>query len=295
MVDIGAGSYATADGDNDLGVAGDLEVDGATDLDGVVSAAGDVTLVGDSTGGNLGAKTEFIGLPRIKLIGVGAGTNPGNQTIAWMDDSADGEWAPVDASVTEANSTTLVKYGTNAYQTSWAADSVATDGFLDAALGGNASFEDMESVGILVRSDTAWAAGDLTLVLTDDGGARTFNIPAITVIDVWTWLEVDITSLDAGTGDIISDVAILMSAQGESALGAFVAVWDIMWTWDLADEEDLGVEIVQDGVLSVVDQSDGTNLVELTNYIVHYESGSNTHIVWITNESAQYNLILLAY
>ncbi len=34
MVDIGAGSYATADGDNDLGVAGDVEIDGALDLDG---------------------------------------------------------------------------------------------------------------------------------------------------------------------------------------------------------------------------------------------------------------------
>ncbi len=34
MVDIGAGSYATADGDNDLGVAGVVEIVGALELDG---------------------------------------------------------------------------------------------------------------------------------------------------------------------------------------------------------------------------------------------------------------------
>lgn len=263
--------------------------------DTALDLAGDVTISAESTGGNLGAKSEFIGLPRIKMVAMGAGTNPITQTIAWMDDTPIGEWAPISTTVVEANSTTLVKYGTNAYQTTWSADAVATHGFKDAALGGNASFEDMESVGILVRSDTAWAAGDLTLVLTDDGGAQTFDIPALTATDVWTWLEVNITALDAGTGDVISDVAILMSAQGEAALGAFVAVWDIMYTWDAADEEDLGVEILQDGVLSVVDPADGTNLVELTNYIVHLESGSNTHIVWITDESAAYNLALIAY
>lgn len=43
LVDIGGGSYATANGDNDLGVAGDLEVDGATDLDGSLSVAGALT------------------------------------------------------------------------------------------------------------------------------------------------------------------------------------------------------------------------------------------------------------
>jgi len=43
MVDIGTGSYATADGDNDLGVAGDLEVDGATDLDGALDVDGNIT------------------------------------------------------------------------------------------------------------------------------------------------------------------------------------------------------------------------------------------------------------
>lgn len=44
LTNIGGGSYATADGDNDLGVAGDFEVDGATDLDGALAVAGAATL-----------------------------------------------------------------------------------------------------------------------------------------------------------------------------------------------------------------------------------------------------------
>ena len=43
LVDIGGGSYDTADGDNDLGVAGDLEVDGVLDADSTADFAGAVT------------------------------------------------------------------------------------------------------------------------------------------------------------------------------------------------------------------------------------------------------------
>jgi hypothetical protein len=50
LVDIGGGSYATADGDNDLGVAADLEVDGATDLDGTLAVAGAATFAGGVVG-----------------------------------------------------------------------------------------------------------------------------------------------------------------------------------------------------------------------------------------------------
>lgn len=261
----------------------------------LTSQAVDMTLEPDATGGNLGAKTEYIGLPRIKLVGGGSGTNPGSQTIALFDDTPDGEFAPVDADVTEALSTTIVKYGTNSYAATFAATAAATDGFIDAGLGASASWEDMESVGLLVYSTATWAAGDLTLVLTDDGGARTFDIPALASANVWTWLEVDVTDLDAGTGDSISDVAVLMSAQGEAAvLGEFTVYVDIAYVWDATDEEALGVAIQQDGVLSVIDVAGGTSLTELTDYIVHYEDG-NDFIVYITDQSANEIVALVAY
>lgn len=252
---------------------------------------GDVVLATDATGGNLGAKNEYIGIPRIKLFAVGAGTNPNSQTIALFDDSPTGEWAPVDASVTEANTTTVVKYGTNAYHAAWAAGAAATDGIIDADLGAAAAWDDMESCGLLVQSSVTWASGDLTLVLTDNGGARTFNIPALTETDTWVWLEVDISSGDLSA---ISDVAILMSTQGATALGAFDMYIDIAWVWDSTDEETLGVALQPDGILGVIDPADGTVHAELTNYLIHYEDG-NDFLVWITNESGAYNLIMLAY
>lgn len=49
LVDVGGGTYATADGDNDLGVAGDLEVDGAIDGDGALTVAGAATFGVDGT------------------------------------------------------------------------------------------------------------------------------------------------------------------------------------------------------------------------------------------------------
>lgn len=90
LADIGGGSYDTADGDNDLGVAGDVEIDGELELDGALDAdstanisgavelqstldvqGGDITLENDETisnstdgrvvvNGDLGFKTVVI-------------------------------------------------------------------------------------------------------------------------------------------------------------------------------------------------------------------------------------------
>lgn len=49
LTDIGAGTYTTANGDNDLGIDGDLEVNGAADLDGTLDVAGVATFGTDGT------------------------------------------------------------------------------------------------------------------------------------------------------------------------------------------------------------------------------------------------------
>jgi hypothetical protein len=254
----------------------------------------DMTLTAVADGGNAGVKNEYSGLPRIKLVGGAQGTNPGSQTISLVDDTPDGEFAPVDASVTESADTTYYKHGSKSYGAAFAAGAAATDGFIDAGLGGSASWEDMESVGLLVYSTATWATGDLTLVLTDNGGARTYDIPELTAANVWTWLEIDISDLAAGTGDSIGDVAVLMSAAGETALGAFSMYLDIAYVWDATDEEALGTAVLQDGVLSVVNTESGASLAELTDYIVHYESGSD-FLVYITDQSSADIVALIAY
>lgn len=274
-------------------VTGTVHIDEATQplIAAAATIGGDVTLTADSTGGNAGAKTEYIGLPRIKLIGGGQGTNPAGQTIALVDDTPDGEYAAVDASVVLTANTATYKYGAKSLKAAWGVGAAATDGFLDANLGAGAAWDDMESVGLLVYATTTWAAGDLTLVLTDNGGARTYNIPALTAANVWTWLEVDIS---AGDLSAVSDVAILMSAAGETALGAFDMYLDIAYVWDSVDEEALGVAIQSDGVLGVIDTESGASLVEGTDYLVHYESGVD-FIVYISDQSGADIAVLAAY
>jgi hypothetical protein len=263
----------------------------------LTSQDGDQTLTADTTGGNAGVKNEFIGLPRIKLIGGSGGTNPGGQSISLADDSPEGEFAPVDASVTEAAEAGIYKFGAASYKATWAADSAENDGFVDAALFGNASLEDQESAGLWLYTTVALASGDLQIVITDDGGARKFAIPAVATINKWTWVEIDISSLAAGTGDVCSDFAITMTAQGAAAAtldAGFVTYFDTGYVWDAPDEEALGVAIQQDGVLGVINTESGAPLVELTDYFVHYESG-NDFIVYITDQSAADIAILAAY
>lgn len=263
----------------------------------LTAQAVDMTLTADATGGNAGAKNEYIGLPRIKLIGGGQGTNPNSQTIALADDSPEGEFAPVDASVVEAAEAAIYRAGAGSYKTTWAADAAENDGFVDANLLGGASLEDQESVGLWLYSSVALAAGDLQIVITDDGGARKFAIPAVAAANVWTWVEVDITSLAAGTGDACSDFAVTLTAQGAAAAtldAGFVLYFDTGYVWDAPDEESLGVAILQDGVLGVVDTESGASLVEYTDYFVHYQSGVDA-IVYITDQSAADIAILAAY
>lgn len=268
----------------------------ATGTVALTSQATDMTLTPVADGGNEGAKNEYSGLPRIKLVGGAQGTNPGSQTISLVDDSPTGEYAPVDGDVTEAEGSvgSIYKFGASSYHAAFADTAAEDDGFIDAALGANASWEDMESFGIWIYSDTVLSAADLQIVLTDDGGDRKFDIPAVTSANVWTWVEIDISSLAAGTGDVISDVAFTLTATGESNLGAFNVYVDQAWVWDAADEEALGNAIIQDGVLSVVDTEGGASLVEGTDYIVHYESG-NDFIVYITDQSTADIVALIAY
>ena len=264
----------------------------------LTSQAVDMTLEADATGGNAGAKTEFIGLPRIKLIGGGSGTNPASQTIALADDNPESEYAPVDASVTEAAEAAIYRAGAGSYKMTWAADAAENDGVKDPALFGNASLEDQESsraVAVYVGGAGGGRPAD-----RDHGrrpADRKFNIPAVATINQWTWVEIDISSLDAGTGDVCSDFAITMTAQGAAAAtldAGFVLYFDTGYAWDAADEEALGVAILQDGVLGVINTAGGTSLVEYTDYFVHYQSG-NDAIVYITDQSANEIAVLAAY
>lgn len=286
---------------DDATIAGDTILTGTVNASGVMTTTADIVLSGDATGGNAGAKTELIGLPRIKLVATGTATNGATETTSYTDDSSAGEYAPVDADVTEAEGSTdtIARVGSSSYKAAFAATAAANDGFKRTITADN--LEANESIGFWIYSSATLAAGDLQILLTDDGGARNFNVPAVATANKWTWVEVDVSSLAAGTGDAVTEFGITLTTQGATALGAFTVYVDGVWKWDATDEEALGAAIQQDGVLSVAAVataagSANTPLapVENTDFFVHYESGSD-FIVWISDQSANSAVVLIAY
>jgi hypothetical protein len=311
LTNIGAGTFTTADGDNDLGVDGDLEVNGVTDLDGTLSVAGattlgaDVTLSADTTGGNQLAKNEFVGLPRIMLHSLSTMANGATNTI--ITDIGDSEtpatdWTAINANVTMANSATIFRQGTASLHMLVLDAAVATDGCTNALLSGNQDWSDDEAVGMWFRADRTLAAGDFMLVLSDSVAADVeFPFPAYTTANVWQWIEIDITTANENK-DVLDDVNIELSTAG-AAHGEFNAYFDFIVKWDVDEEEDLGVELVQDGVLSLVihdtsaGAAAGVNAVLYQDYFVHYQATGDDAIVIMTDQSDadKLGLALLAY
>ena len=231
------------------------------------------------------------------MIGNGAGTNGTTETTAYVDDSPTGEFAPIDADVTEAEGSVdgVYKYGASSYDATFLATAANDDGF--KATFAADDLEANESIGLLLYPTATIASGDLQILLTDDGGARNYDIGGLTA-DMWNWVEVDISALAGGTGDVVTEFGVTLTAQGAAALEEFSVYMDIAYKWDSTDEEALGVAIQQDGVISVLvaPTAGGAHSVaaELTDYFVHYESG-NDFLVWITDQSANTNVSLVAY
>lgn len=263
------------------------------------SITGDVTVADDATGGNAAAKSQIQGLPKIDLVPFATMTNGSTETTSYIDDTPTGEWA-VTANVTETADTTYYKIGANSYKMAFSAAAVATNGSSNTITSDN--LEANESIGFWIYSDTALTAGWLTLVLTDDGGARTYDVPAV-VANTWTWAEIDISALAGGTGDAVTAVAVLLSTAGAAGLGAFNIYLDGMWKWDASDELALGQNLIADGVLKVltwVKADGGTQahdmaaLTENTDWFPNYQTGNDV-IVQVTDQSTKTGIGLVAY
>lgn len=258
---------------------------------------GDQVLATDPSGGNLGAANTLTAALNIRLVPFATMTNGSAETTSWMDDTPAAEFSAVTVGVapTDTQSSTYARIGTNSLKLAWPATSVAGDGVTASLTSDN--LEANESVGMWLYVSEPIAAGDLTLVLTDDGGARTFNIPAVTTANVWTWVEVDISSLAGGTGDAITAYRILLSSAGATAHGAFDTYIDGVYKWDAADELALGVDVLdQPGsvltVLTQVKADAGTQAHDMaaltldTDFFIHRENG-NDFLVQITNQSTK--------
>jgi hypothetical protein len=258
---------------------------------------GDTVLSSDSTGGNLGAANTLTAGLNLAVPIFATMTNGSTETTVYTDDTPAAEWGAVGgtADPTDTEDSSYARIGSKSLKLAWLATAVAGDG-VKATITSD-DLEANESIGMWIHTSEALSAGDLTLVLTDDGGARTFNIPAVASANVWTWVEVDISSLTGGTGDAITEVAIKLSSAGATAHAAMTTYIDGMTKWDAADELALGVDVLDQpgavrGIVTMVKTDAGTTahtpttLTEGTDYFIHRESGSD-FIVQMTDQSTK--------
>jgi hypothetical protein len=297
----------------------------------VTATEGNITATAKTNGNNAGLKNEFVGLPRIKLVRLGTGTNgaASGKTLILTDDTPDGEWAAVDSGTTVTADTTYFKIGAKSLKTLFKTTATVASGV--HATESNIDFTDDEYVGMWLYSTKVLAAGDLVLKITDSvAGVTSTNIPAVATANKWTWVEVDISAVANASKDVITDVSITLSAAGvvKSTAGAFSVYVDEMVKWDSTEEITLGSAILQDGVLGVmgltyttgtyiatmtvvnsagndvtsVTSTNGTalatltgaSLVEGTDYLVAYRTGNDV-LVCITDLSKTVMSTLIAY
>jgi hypothetical protein len=278
----------------------------------VDATTGDIYLVEDlslrppTNGGNLAASNALTGVLNVSQVPFGTMTNgtAAAKTKALMDDTPAAEFSAVTVTTapTDTQDSTIARKGTNSLKLAFASTSAAGDGVQWTAFASE-NWEAQESVGFWIYSDRALAAGDLSFVTVDSTGDVAFNIPAVATANTWTWVEVDISGLAAGTGDAVTNYKILLTTAGAAAHGAFNVYIDGAYKWDATEELTLGVDLVDSpgavrSVLGITKANTGTHdmtaLVEDTDYFVHSESG-NDFLVTITDQSTRAAIALVCH
>lgn len=257
----------------------------------------DLSIPVPADGGNLGASNAFTGIVNSSLVTFGTMTNGAAtaKTKALMDDTPAAEFSAVTVGTapTDTQDATIARKGTNSLKLAWPAASVAGDGVMWTAFSAE-DWTTAESVGFWVYTNVALAAGDLTFVIVDSTADHAFNIPAVPVVNRWTWVEIDISALATTDGDAVTNYKILASAAG-AAKGAMNTYFDGGWKWDATEELALGVDLVDSpgavrNVFTLTKANTGTHdfvaLVEDTGFFIHRESG-NDFLVTITDQSTK--------
>lgn len=269
--------------------AGNVQANGGGTFDaglsiGVATAA-DIVLQTDPTGGNGGARSQIIGVGRMKLAGMLGGTNgtAAGKTAVLTDDTPAGEYVDIDAHTTTTNDGTYFRVGVNSLKTAYGASAVATDGTTYDTSGAALDWTDDENVGGWMMCSKALAAGDIVYSITDDPAGETLvNVPAVTTANVWQWVEVDITAVANASKDHIHAVGFELSAAGAAKV-TFNCYFDRWYKWDQTEEDTLNATPLQDGVTGVINTVAGNVLAEDTDYFVDYTDGA---LVYITDQSA---------
>lgn len=260
-----------------------LTAAGTNTLSGATTASGGLTTT-DGDGGNGGYPTGIVGYHKMAPWSVGASVNgtTAGVKVGHIDETPAGEWTGT-TNVTDATDSSTFRKGTASLSLAFTSSAVAGNGADDDA--SNEDWTDELSVGFWHRCDAVTTAGDFVLELTDGTqGASTADIPALATANKWTWVEVDISAIANGSKDDVDNVALDISAQGATAHGAITCHFDGMAVWDDANEEALGLDVIEDSVMpfAMVTATGGNRipltLVEYTSYLIHYEAGNDFFI-----------------
>ena len=302
-ISVDTTAFTVANTTGNVATTGTLDVTGVSTLTGAVTTAADLTVSPEATGGNAGARNEISGLFRLGIQPtVSVWSNGTTETVAWIDDTPTGEWAEVDAAtnLVVTADPTYYKDGTTSILMAFT-DVVDNDG-IDGDAPAQDDWSAVDSFGFWIYSDIPITSGDFDLTVDDsDGTDQVYVIPAVAA-DIWTWVEIDISGCD-GNCDTVDGVFFLATAQGDTNLGgAAVNIYiDAAYKWDIGDEEALGADILNDGVLAVlalVDANTGVHnqvlLVEYTDYFVNYEAGVD-FLVAISDQGANSATMYFAY
>jgi hypothetical protein len=260
-----------------------MQIDGDGDIE---LWQGDIDLNEPLNGGNGDIQNTYIGIPLIAPFSLGSDIANGTTNTTNVDfgdsETPATDWIAVDGDVTVANETTIFRKGTASLEIAVAASSVEeNDGAVNALGTGDQDWSGDEGFGLWMNCTAATTAGDWKLSINDNASYSDVNIPAIAWANVWNWLEVDHTAVADADKDVVTDLAIRLSVAGASAMVGETCYFDYLWKWDVADEEALGYDVIEDGVFAVYSVVDAAaNIVPIvevegTDYFIHYESGND--------------------
>jgi hypothetical protein len=241
---------------------------------------------------------QYVGIPKLNVTHLGA-------TLATGDTLAEGinplaaTCKPITAG-TEAQGTLRIT-GAKSYQYTGAATAADNDGF-DCDVTGPTVGDGTDSIGFWFRSDTALTAATLDVTLDDGTNPEAnANMPAITVVDEWQWIEIDFaTDCDADcTGIDGFFIQVTTAGAATDEMDGTVIHIDSGAIWLDTAEEAIG-NVRVGGVISVTvaahaagSANTTSELVEYTDYIVNYQSSADA-LVMLTDQSAVYGWTLEA-
>lgn len=241
----------------------------------------------DTDGGN-GASFDKLSVRLSVRQTAGAGIDGTSYYTLIEDGETVTDWTAT-TNVTASADTTYFRWGSKALKLAFTAAGVAGNGAAQAH--SSEDWSDLEYVGLWIRSDTALAAGNLVLVLTDGTqGDTSVNIPAVSSVDTWTFVRLDISGVANANKDDVDAVSIELSSAGATALGAFNVQVDQVFRWDASGDLALSGTPLDGGVIGVWTIPTATGgdrtlamLTEGTDFLID----TNGNLVFVTDQSGK--------